>query len=214
MNKFLILLFMVLPITNIFAVQLDEKVSCYLSKIDQEYPHDAIPAVGVIEFSIRKIKVPVQFFGNVSTIWESPLKVATNGTFAGDHFWNIQIFRSENGKIDRIFFEFENPDNLGLPNEESTYSAEAYCSDFDGKQTLSEGTARNLIKEYSQRQFPIISIEFKSLKIIPEDGCNRVLAFSNNTKVCSQSQEYAGTVVSIKVCDDQIVQSGFYCDDY
>lgn len=215
MMKFSLLLWMALPMANALVIPTNDKVSCYLTKIDQGYPHDSIPAIGVVEFSTAKIKVPVQYFGQTPTIWESSLTTTTGGTLKGGHFWNIQIIPSGSEKMYRLSLEFENPTNVGLINEESIYSAEFECGEFNGRQLLSENMAMDLIKEYSQKKFPNLSLEFESLRVTPEkDGCNQVIAFSKNTKICSPAEKFAGTFVSIKVCDEKIVKSGFHCDDY
>ena len=114
--------------TILHAAQEIENVRCSLSSIEQGYPDDWIPAVGIIEFSTREIKVPVQFFGYAQETWKSALTKTNDGTLAGEHFWNIQYTRTKEGKIDYLSFEFENPLNLGLPNEETSYLATAYCN--------------------------------------------------------------------------------------
>ena len=214
MMKISLLMLLVLQANAALAVSSHEKVSCYLSKIDQGYPLDSIPAVGTVEFSTRKIKMPVQFFGGSPVIWEADLKVNAEGTFSGGHFWGIKVFRDANQKINRLSLTFESPANQGLPNEESVYDAEFYCSEFDGRELLSDETAKNLLKEHARKKFAIPDLVFDSLKVNPEnDGCNEVRAVTSNRSICPAG-DYAGAVVSIKVCDEKIVRSGFYCEDY
>ncbi|NUN05858.1 MAG: hypothetical protein HUU57_08850 [Bdellovibrio sp.] len=213
MMKISLLLLAVLQTSTALAVSSKEKVSCYLTKIDQGYPNDSIPAVGVVEFSLQKIKVPVQFFGHEPKIWEANLKVGKAGTLEGGHFWNIQVFRNDEQKIVRMTMTFEPPSNMGLPNEESTYDADFQCGEFIGRELLSEDQARRLLDEYSVK-FSMPGVVFNTVQIHPQaDGCNEVTGYTSDRRMCAAG-DYAGAVVSIKVCDEKVVRSGFYCNDY
>ena len=200
MMKISLLMLLALQANAALAVSSNEKVSCYLSKIDQDYPHDSIPAVGTVEFSTRKIKVPVQFFGEAPVIWEADLKASADGTLSGKNFWGVKVIRDANQKIERMSMRFEKPTNQGLVNEESVYDAEFYCSEFTGRELLSQVMAEKLLNEHARNKFAIPGLVFESLRVIPEnDGCNEVRGVTRNKNICLAG-DYAGAVVSIKVC--------------
>ncbi len=210
----LIHLFFILT-TNALASGVSTRVSCYLSKIDQDYPHGAIPVIGIVEFSENEIKVPVQFYGGQQETWQSSLSPDKHGPLSGNHFWGIQIGYSDDKKINRIKVQFEPPENIGLPNEEATYLADFYCNSYIGNQSLNHTDALKIAREYIEEKFHQGIIEKESIRIrSTQEGCNDVSFYTQKTDQCLPEGNYAGLYVHFLICEGKVKKENYFCDDY
>lgn len=213
--KTLIFAVITLLTAQVFAAAVGEKASCSLSKIDQGYPRVAIPSIGVVEFSKTHIKIPVQHYNRDITTWQTDLAPAANGTLSGKHVWDVRTVLNAEGKIERLTLNFEDPTNLGLVNEESTFAAEFYCTDTTTPQMISQSKGEKLFFQVANRMVPKKLMKFYTPKVeLAADGCSLVFGYEVENEICEDEDQYVGASLSLKVCNDTVVFTNLRCQPY